>query len=75
MLQSSIPAHELGHTQGFWHEQSRPDRDTYVTVLMGNVLTESESDFDLKDEDDVNTFGIPYDHGSVMHSGPKVIIE
>lgn len=32
-----VTMHELMHAIGFWHEHTRPDRDTYVSVNLDNV--------------------------------------
>ena len=36
-----------GHAIGFFHEQSRPDRDQFVTVLLKNVKPGEENLFSV----------------------------
>ncbi|KAL8622899.1 hypothetical protein ACOMHN_027020 [Nucella lapillus] len=62
-------AHELGHVLGFYHEQSRPDRDNYVFILRQNILQRRHHNFLKYSSNEIMTEE-PYDIGSVMHYGP-----
>ncbi|GLH14390.1 Dorsal-ventral patterning protein tolloid [Gryllus bimaculatus] len=64
-----IVIHELLHALGFWHEQSRGDRDDYVTVLWHNIQRGMEHNFQKFSWNVMQTLGMPYDTGSVMHYG------
>jgi hypothetical protein len=57
--------HEIGHVIGLWHEQSREDRDSWVTINWAKIQQGFEHNFDqhISDGDDVG----PYDYGSIMH--------
>ena len=62
-----IVLHELLHALGIWHEQSRPDRDKYVQVLKDNVQTGRERNFKTRSGREVDSHGVAYDYGSIMH--------
>ena len=59
--------HEIGHAIGFWHEQSRPDRDDYVDILYDNIVRGFESNFRKKHKSEINSQGVGYDYNSIMH--------
>lgn len=68
----SIILHELGHTIGFHHEQSRPDRDKYIKVLYENIEKGLESEFEKLSENEIDSLGFVYDFDSIMHYEPKI---
>lgn len=57
--------HEIGHAVGFWHEQSRQDRDAHVTIIWAKIQPGYEHNFNqhITDGDDIGA----YDYGSIMH--------
>lgn len=59
----NVVVHEIGHVLGFFHEQSRSDRDQYIDIVWSNVLPGYALQF--RKENDA-TFGIPYDLTSTM---------
>jgi len=59
--------HEIGHSVGLWHEQSREDRDKFVRIEWANIDPNMQYNFNqhIADGDDVG----PYDYCSIMHYG------
>jgi len=57
--------HEIGHSVGLWHEQSRCDRDSFITILTDNIIEGREHNFNKHCGDGADIGG--YDYGSIMH--------
>jgi len=66
---AGIVMHELMHASGFWHEQSRADRDDYITINWNNILKGMEYNFLKYDLRKIDHLGATYDTCSVMHYG------
>merc|ERR1712168_299043 len=66
-----ITMHEFLHALGFWHEQSRADRDNYVTIHYDNIQKGREHNFRKYGLSQVDHLGQKYDYGSLMHYGPR----
>ncbi|XP_068228151.1 blastula protease 10-like [Palaemon carinicauda] len=58
--------HEVGHALGLYHEQSRSDRDDYVSVLYENIEDDKKINFEKAVD---NNHSVPYDLASDMHYG------
>ncbi len=61
--------HLLGHVVGFWHEQSRPDRDNFVLIMADNIDEGRRQDFMKRkgSGEEYASSGLLYDYASIMH--------
>nr|QNH72383.1 toxin candidate TRINITY_DN22746_c0_g1_i1 [Pachycerianthus borealis] len=62
-----IVMHEIMHSLGFWHEQSRWDRNQYVQINWENVQDGKNHNFNKYFQDDMDFVGAMYDYTSLMH--------
>eukprot|EP00927_Polykrikos_kofoidii_P031312 TRINITY_DN26952_c0_g1_i1.p1 TRINITY_DN26952_c0_g1~~TRINITY_DN26952_c0_g1_i1.p1 ORF type:complete len:668 (+),score=56.60 TRINITY_DN26952_c0_g1_i1:127-2004(+) len=66
-----IAVHELCHSLGMLHEQSRSDRDMYVAILWMNIQPVYKDQFELREGTGIDPttldFSSSYDLSSVMH--------
>ena len=59
--------HEIGHAIGLFHEHTRADRDSYITIDYDNISDGKTFNFDVFD-DGTELIG-DYNYGSIMHYG------
>lgn len=63
--------HEIGHAIGLWHEQSRIDRDSHISINYDNIQSGREHNFKTYEESgyDGMEFTSNLDFGSIMMYG------
>jgi hypothetical protein len=69
-IQTGTIVHELMHTVGFFHEQSRYDRDDYIEISWPNVINGADDQFEKYSMNVIDQMNEPYDYSSIMHYGP-----
>ena len=59
--------HEIGHSLGLVHTQTRPDRDEYIRVNKQNIRSDESAQFQYKKCSACQIYNTSYDCMSVMH--------
>lgn len=65
-MERGVVQHELIHILGFWHEQSRTDRDKYVEIKWENIEDGICDNFKMYADPIDDAMGLPYDYHSIM---------
>uniref|UniRef100_A0A0N4ZXR2 Metalloendopeptidase n=1 Tax=Parastrongyloides trichosuri TaxID=131310 RepID=A0A0N4ZXR2_PARTI len=68
-IQKGIIIHEMMHAVGFFHEQSRTDRDDHITIYWNNIMNGMANQFEKYGQGVISALGTTYDYGSIMHYG------
>ena len=58
----------MGHAVGLEHEQTRCDRDNFVRINYGNIISGRAFNFDKYCDSQHRDLGV-YDYNSLMHYG------
>jgi len=67
---TQVIQHELLHAAGFFHEQSRPDRDDFLEIHLENVESNMQHNFNKYAwGSTAYNQGSTYDYASIMHYG------
>ncbi|XP_010391538.2 meprin A subunit alpha [Corvus cornix cornix] len=66
----AIVEHEILHALGFYHEQSRMDRDDYVNIWWDEIIAGKEHNFVKYNDSYITDLNTPYDYESLMHYEP-----
>ncbi|XP_008056650.1 meprin A subunit alpha [Carlito syrichta] len=66
----AIIEHEILHALGFYHEQSRTDRDDYVNIWWDEILEGFQHNFNTYNDSFITDLNTPYDYESLMHYAP-----
>lgn len=64
--------HEIAHAIGLYHEQSRPDRNSFVQINFDQIQSGKEGNFEI--HDNIDSLNVPYDYRSIMHYGKSVSV-
>ncbi len=64
-VSAGLIVHEILHALGFYHEQSRIDRDSFIEIINANITDGRHDQFTKVDA----TILSSYDYSSIMHYG------